>query len=150
MTRSDAYAATQTALLILFAAVFFLFPGALLFVSRTALRIGTIICAAALLLLMVSLFTLRSVIQVAPAPKQGGQLITTGIYGILRHPIYTAMTLLLVGLWFRRPTLAVGAVAAVAVVFFVIKSQYEEMLLLAAYADYAAYRRRTRGVLLLR
>ena len=150
MTRSDAYAGIQTALLCAFAVIFFFLPGPLLFVSRTALRAGTIVCVFALLLLLVSIVTLRRVIQVAPAPKAGGQLITAGIYNVLRHPIYTAMTFLMIGLWLRRPTLATGAAAAVVIAFLVIKSRYEETLLLEKYLDYAAYRARTRGVLLTR
>jgi protein-S-isoprenylcysteine O-methyltransferase Ste14 len=150
MTTSDKYAAAQTLLLIVFAALFFLFPGPLLFASRAAVRTGTIVCGAALLLLVVSLVTLRRVIQIAPAPKESGHLVSVGIYNVLRHPIYTAMTLLLVGLWLRRPTVITGLSAAVVIAFLVVKSRYEESLLLARYPDYAAYRLRTRGVLLQR
>jgi protein-S-isoprenylcysteine O-methyltransferase Ste14 len=150
MSRSDAYAIIQTLLLTSFAAVFFLFPGPLLFLSRTLFRAGTILCAVALILLAVSIFTLRRVIQVAPAPKDGGHLVAAGIYNVLRHPIYTAMTALLIGLCLRRPTLATGTAAAVIIVFLTVKARYEESLLLAAYPGYATYRARTRGVLLLR
>jgi protein-S-isoprenylcysteine O-methyltransferase Ste14 len=150
MSRSDLYAGIQTLLLVLFAVVFFFVPGPLLFVSRAALRAGTIVCLAALALLLTSIVTLRRVIQVAPAPKAGGHLVSAGIYKVLRHPIYTAMTFLLLGLWLRRPTLATGAAAAIVIVFLVVKSRYEESLLAAAYPDYAAYRARTRGVLLSR
>jgi len=148
MSRSEGYALAQTLLLTAFAAVFFFFPGPLLFVSRAALRSGTILCAAALIVLLVSIVTLRRVIQVAPAPKEGGHLVVAGLYRWLRHPIYTAMVALLVGLWLRRPTLATGAAAAVVIVFLNVKSRYEESLLLAAYPEYAAYRARTVGVLL--
>jgi protein-S-isoprenylcysteine O-methyltransferase Ste14 len=150
MSRSDTYALAQTLLLIAFAAVFFFFPGPLVFVSRAALRTGTVLSVAALFLLLVSIVTLRRVIQVAPAPKEGGHLVAAGIYRWLRHPIYTAMALLLIGLWLRRPTLATGAGAAVVIVFLNVKARYEESLLLSAYAEYAAYRERTLGVMLLR
>jgi protein-S-isoprenylcysteine O-methyltransferase Ste14 len=150
VSRSDGYALAQTLLLIAFAAVFFFFPGPLLFVSRTALRAGTIVCAAALLVLVVSMITLRRVIQVAPAPKEGGHLVVAGIYRWLRHPIYTAMVVLLVGLWLRQPTLATGAAAAVVIAFLNVKARYEESLLQAAFPDYAAYRARTFGVMVLR
>jgi protein-S-isoprenylcysteine O-methyltransferase Ste14 len=150
MTRSDTYATIQTLLLTSFAAVLFLFPGPLLFVSRTLFRAGTSLCAVALILLAVSMITLRRVIQVAPAPKEGGHLVAAGIYRILRHPIYTAMTALLIGVCLRRPTLATGAAAAVVIVFLNVKARYEESLLQAVHPGYPAYRARTRGVLLLR
>ncbi len=149
MTRSDAYALAQTLLLTAFAAVYFFLPGRWLFVSKTVFRAGTIVCAVALILLLVAIVTLRRVIQVAPAPKEGGHLVTAGIYDVLRHPIYTAMTLLLAGLWLRQPTLAAAAAAGIVIAFLVVKSRYEESLLLERYADYAAYRARTRGVLLV-
>jgi protein-S-isoprenylcysteine O-methyltransferase Ste14 len=149
MSRSDTYALAQTLLLTTFGAVFFFVPGPLLFVSRTALRAGTVACVAALVLLLVSIVTLRRVIQVAPAPKAGGHLVEAGVYRWLRHPIYTAMVALLAGLWLRRPTLATAAAAAIVMVFLVVKSRYEESLLLTAYPDYAAYRARTCGVLLI-
>jgi protein-S-isoprenylcysteine O-methyltransferase Ste14 len=150
MTRSDTYALVQIALLTAFAGVYFFVPGPPLFVSRTALRAGTIVCAAALLLLLVSLVTLRRVIQVAPAPRQGGHLVEAGVYRWLRHPIYTAMVALLAGLWLRRPALATAAAAAIVIAFLIVKSRYEESLLLSAYPGYAAYRTRTLGVLLIR
>ena len=149
MSRTDTYALAQTLLLTAFAAVFFFVPGPLLFVSRGALRAGTIVCVVALLLLFVSIVTLRRVIQVAPAPKEGGHLVEAGVYRWLRHPIYTAMAALLLGLWLRRPTVATAASAVIVIAFLIVKSRYEESLLRAAYPEYDAYRARTRGVLLI-
>ena len=150
MTKSDAYAAGQTLLLMVFSAIFFFLPGPELFHSLVAVRVGTVLCAVALVLLLVALMTLRRVIQVAPAPREGGHLVRAGVYRVLRHPIYTAMVVLVLGLFLRRPTVTVALAGSVVVVFLVVKSRYEESLLLSAYADYAAYRARTRGVLLLR
>lgn len=150
MTRSDTYAGIQTALLLAFNVVFFLVPGPPLFVSRGALRAGTILAIVALVLLLVSIVTLRRVIQIAPAPREGGHLVAAGVYRHLRHPIYTAMVMLVLGLWLRRPTVPVALAGALVVGFLLVKARYEEQLLGARYDDYAEYRRRTRGVLLTR
>jgi protein-S-isoprenylcysteine O-methyltransferase Ste14 len=147
MTRSDTYAAVQTLLLVLFNVIFFLFPGSLLFLSRTLFRAGTIVAAAGLALLLVAIVTLRRVIQVAPAPKDGGHLVAAGVYRFLRHPIYTGMVMLVAGLWLRRPTLSIAAAATIVIGFLLIKARYEEALLAARYPDYRGYRARTRGVL---
>ena len=73
--------------------------------------------------------------------------MTRGIYGRLRHPIYTAIVLVVVGFVLRGIT-PIGALLAFAiVVFLVFKARYEETLLSARYPQYAEYRRRTRGVL---
>ena len=148
MTRSDTYVAVQTSLLVLFNAVFFFSPGPVLFLSRTLFRAGTILAAAGLVLLLVAIVTLRRVIQIAPAPKEGGHLVAAGVYRFLRHPIYTAMVMLVAGLWLRRPTWPIAAAAAIVIGFLLIKARYEEALLAARYPDYSGYRARTRGVLL--
>jgi len=148
MTKSETYAAAQSGLLIAFNAIFFLWPGPLLFTSVLLFRLGTIACGAGLLVLIVSLFTLRRVIQVAPAPKEGAHLVSAGIYRVLRHPIYTAMVVLVIGLCLRKPTLLTIAAGAGVVAFLCVKARFEESLLLARYPDYQSYRARTRGVLL--
>jgi protein-S-isoprenylcysteine O-methyltransferase Ste14 len=150
MTRSDAYAAVQTLLLVFLNVIFFLVPGPWLFTSRAAFRTGTIVCGAGVVLLVVSLVTLRRVIQIAPAPRAGGHLVAAGVYRYLRHPIYTAMAAIVAGLFLRRPTLAFAIAGAVVIGFLLVKAGYEESLLRVAYPEYDAYRARTRGVLLTR
>src|SRR4051794_36476132 len=136
MTTSDRYATAQTALLIGFNAIFFLFPGPALFDWPPARALSTVICAAGLVLLTIALIGLRRVIQVAPAPKDGGHLVSAGIYGVLRHPIYTAMVVLVTGLVLRRPALFTIPFGVVIIVFLVVKSRYEESLLRQAYPEY--------------
>src|SRR5207249_2919216 len=61
----------------------------------------------------------------------------------LRHPIYTAILLLAIGLFLRKPTATIAATGAAVVVFLMIKVRFEEQLLLARYPEYAGYRNRT-------
>jgi protein-S-isoprenylcysteine O-methyltransferase Ste14 len=77
-----------------------------------------------------------------PSPVRDGQLVDTGLYGLVRHPIYTGVLLLIAGSVLRVPSLAGLLVVLVSVVFFDRKSAYEETLLAGTYADYDAYRRR--------
>ena len=74
-----------------------------------------------------------------PSPKRNGQLVTTGMYAIARHPIYA--TLLVFGLaisvatgslWRTLVTLALY-------VLFCRKASYEERLLRHRYPDYDRY-----------
>ena len=74
-----------------------------------------------LVLLAAAFVPLRHVIQIAPAPKAGGRLVHAGVYRFLRHPIYTAVLLLVVGLFLGKPTLIVGAAGAVVVAFLFVK-----------------------------
>ena len=79
-----------------------------------------------------------------PEPIAGGTLIRSGIYGLVRHPIYGAVALGAVGwaLWSR--SLVGFTIALVTVAFFYRKAGAEEARLIRAYPDYEEYRRSTR------
>ena len=75
----------------------------------------------------------------SPIPKADGVLVTTGIYGLVRHPIYSGLLVLGVGL------VVVGAswlhlLAWVALLSVLMtKARFEERMLADEYPDYAAY-----------
>ncbi len=143
---SKRYGTAQTVLLALFAAVFLLDPRPPLFESATARAVGLALCSIGILLLFSALLTIRRAVQVEPSPRHDAQLVTRGVYGYLRHPIYTSILALVPGLFLRKPTLGVAAGGVAVVVFLLIKVRFEEALLLSRYPGYAAYRRRTWGV----
>ena len=70
-----------------------------------------------------------------------GQLRTDGIYGVVRHPIYSALLVIVLG-WALVSTpwllLVLGALA----VELDLKRQVEEGFLERRYDDYARYRER--------
>jgi protein-S-isoprenylcysteine O-methyltransferase Ste14 len=74
-----------------------------------------------------------------PIPQSGSQLVTTGIYGLLRHPLYAAVMAMGFGwaaLWSSLPALII---ALVLVLFFRAKTLYEERLLCLKFPDYPSY-----------
>jgi protein-S-isoprenylcysteine O-methyltransferase Ste14 len=78
-----------------------------------------------------------------PAPRTGSGLQTTGIYRLVRHPMYGGGILIALGwstIFASIPGLLLTAALAV---FADLKAQREELWLEQAFADYAAYRRRT-------
>jgi protein-S-isoprenylcysteine O-methyltransferase Ste14 len=79
-----------------------------------------------------------------PHPRDDAELVETGIYGSVRHPIYGGLILLGVG-WalLAASPLALG-LALVLVPFFWLKSSVEERWLRERFPDYDDYRRRTR------
>ena len=77
-----------------------------------------------------------------PEPKLGSQLITTGVYARVRHPLYASVIALGFGwalLWRNGPALAL---AAAQVFFFYAKARVEERLLRERFPEYSDYIRR--------
>ena len=143
---SQRYVMAQNVLLIFYAAIVFVAPKDLLFTSNAVRMIGSVIAAIGVLLILFAVISLRSVIQIAPEPKETGQLIQSGPYKYLRHPIYTGIVLCVVGLFLRTPTIWIGIATLIVVMFLFLKARFEEKLLSAVYPDYADYRRRTWGL----
>ena len=81
------------------------------------------------------------------ASRVYGVLRTHGIYACLRHPIYTGIIAVVIGLLLRQPTALVGAATLAVLVFLFVKVRFEERLLLARYRDYGEYRKRAWGLL---
>ncbi len=82
-----------------------------------------------------------------PRPRDSSTLVTTGVYGLVRHPIYCGVLGLAFGwaLW-RQGTLTL-AYALLILVFLDVKARREERWLTNRYADYAAYQRRVRRLI---
>jgi protein-S-isoprenylcysteine O-methyltransferase Ste14 len=79
-----------------------------------------------------------------PQPKEDGQLITSGIYAQLRHPLYASVIALGFAwalLWRSWPALAL---AVAQIPFFDAKARCEERWLRERFSDYAAYARRVK------
>lgn len=84
---------------------------------------------------------------VFPEPLPGGRLVRSGIYGIVRHPIYTSVILLFLAwaLWWRSiPGLAL---ALVTIGFLDAKARHEERRLHLKFPDYESYAQRVKRLL---
>ena len=79
-----------------------------------------------------------------PKPSAGARLVQTGIYGLIRHPLYTAVFCGAVGwalVWRSWPAL----VAALALgPLFDAKARLEERWLRQQFPEYAGYEQRVR------
>jgi protein-S-isoprenylcysteine O-methyltransferase Ste14 len=144
--RNRLYAAVQTGLFLAFSTAFFA-RSPLLFLSEKVRDVGTAVCALGVLLMLLGFVSLRPVIQIAPEPHPDGDLVRSGIYRWLRHPMYTGILALIVGLFLRRPTIVVAIAGAFVTAFLLLKTRFEEALLNARYAEYSEYRKKTVGIL---
>jgi protein-S-isoprenylcysteine O-methyltransferase Ste14 len=68
-----------------------------------------------------------------------GELVTTGLYQFARHPIYTGVLAIVVGLTLRSGSWITLVLGIAGVVFFNVKAAWEERQLAEAYPSYVAY-----------
>lgn len=93
--------------------------------------------------IVVASLRLGSGLTPTPVPNARGQLVTGGLYRFVRHPIYTGVLLIVIGLTIRSGSYITLAVAVVTVVFFDRKAAWEEARLRERYDGYASYAART-------
>lgn len=74
-----------------------------------------------------------------PVPRETGQLATSGLYRFVRHPIYTGVLLVVVGLTIRSGSWLTLVVAVATFGFFNAKAAWEEVQLTEHYPGYATY-----------
>jgi protein-S-isoprenylcysteine O-methyltransferase Ste14 len=79
-----------------------------------------------------------------PKPKEGGYLVDSGAYALVRHPIYFGLILAAFGWALVRSNLLGLVLAAGLFVFFDFKSRREEVWLRQYYEEYAGYSRRVK------
>ncbi len=78
--------------------------------------------------------------------QAGGQLVTDGIYGIVRHPQYAGFCLVIIGFLIQWPTLLTLIMAPILLVMYTRLARREEAELRAAFGEaYEAYRHTVGG-----
>ncbi len=106
--------------------------------------VGALLVGAGFVVVLLGLVGLRENLTAVPRPVEGGRLIDSGVYGLVRHPIYFGI--LTASLGWGLATASPAAVLATVLLgcFFDLKARREEAWLVAAYPAYAAYRARVR------
>jgi protein-S-isoprenylcysteine O-methyltransferase Ste14 len=82
-----------------------------------------------------------------PHPRAEAGLVETGVYGLVRHPIYGGVVLLAVAWGLVRASPPALFMAVVLLAFFRLKSAREEAWLIERHPGYATYRARTKRML---
>jgi protein-S-isoprenylcysteine O-methyltransferase Ste14 len=86
-----------------------------------------------------SVWHLRHAFSIEPAARR---LITSGPYGVARHPVYTGYVVQYLGMWMTFPSAAFGAVLLIWAAAMVDRMYLEERVLSAAFPEYAEYKQR--------
>jgi protein-S-isoprenylcysteine O-methyltransferase Ste14 len=104
--------------------------------------IGFVLIVAGVVVVVTGALTLGRSFTHLPRPRGSGRLHQSGIYRLVRHPIYGGVLLLALGWSLAEAPLALVPTALLAVVFD-LKSRREEAWLVERYPEYPAYRERT-------
>lgn len=75
-----------------------------------------------------------------PLPNGAVDLVTRGPYRWVRHPMYTAVMLIVAGLTIRSGSLVVFTEALALAVLFNVKARWEEQRLMESFPGYSEYR----------
>lgn len=76
------------------------------------------------------------------------QLVTSGIYRYIRHPLYASLVIYAWGVYFKRPWIPAFLLAVGASIFLLITAKLEERLTLEKFGDpYAEYMGRTKMII---
>ncbi len=105
---------------------------------------GLGLMGAGALLLGRGLLDLGRSLTPLPHPRDGAQLVVSGVYALARHPIYGGLILTAFGWSLASASPLTAALTALLAVFFWFKSAREEAWLRQRYAGYEAYAGRTR------
>ena len=109
--------------------------------------ISGIVGGLALWLLGKGLVDLGQSLTPLPYPRDDGSLIQTGVYGIVRHCLYSGVILLAIAgsiYWLSVPHLLA---ALILFMFFDAKASQEEKWLCDRYPEYPVYRQKVKKLL---
>ncbi len=79
-------------------------------------------------------------LNIVPTLKQRHQLITTGIYAYIRHPMYSSVLLFCLALTLSNIHLYALLVMLVLLIDLIMKSNFEEKLLAERFEQYKNYK----------
>jgi protein-S-isoprenylcysteine O-methyltransferase Ste14 len=106
--------------------------------------VGTAVAVAGIAVLDYSMINLGSSLTPFPRPLPTAQLVTSGAYGLVRHPIYFGILLASLGISLGSLSPLRLLLTLMLALFFDHKANREETWMHERYPEYQAYRARTK------
>ncbi|MGC9524330.1 MAG: methyltransferase family protein [Limnospira sp.] len=103
--------------------------------------------AIAVFLMVKGLMDLGENLTPLPYPKDTGNLIQSGVYNFVRHPLYSGLIFITFGWTLFFLSLSHFAITAILFVFLDIKSRREEQWLIDKYPEYSEYKQRVKKLI---
>ncbi len=104
---------------------------------------GNALIGMGIIMVGIALFQLKSSLTPFPSPKETTQLLQSGIYGIVRHPIYSGIINVMFGYSLIKGDIVKLTIALAILILFYFKSKYEETLLTQSFPEYKLYKDNT-------
>ena len=105
--------------------------------------VGIVLISAGLVLAFRGFVDLDRALTPLPRPRDGAELVETGVYALVRHPIYSGLILTAFGWGIAQASIVSVALAVVLAAFLRVKSAREEAWLEQRFPAYPAYCART-------
>ncbi len=115
--------------------------------NQTLWWIGQILFYSGIVIAIWAAILLGPNLTPLPKPKPSGQLIQTGLYKLVRHPIYFGVILISFGWAGIEQTIYTLVLAFVLLIFFDLKSRQEERWLTQKFSEYAEYKMTTKKLI---
>jgi protein-S-isoprenylcysteine O-methyltransferase Ste14 len=115
--------------------------------SKAAAYAGLIIAITGALLLIASFINFGQRITANPVPLERYKLKTTGLYAIVRHPIYFSLLVMFIGIVIHLNAYVSLFWIVILFLFFVKKSKMEEEFLLQKFPEYREYQSKTKRLI---
>ena len=116
--------------------------------ENTFIRVaGLVVCAAGLAITIWARRTIGRNWSGNPTIKEGHELIRTGPYSVVRHPIYTGLLVMFLGTGVTAGRYVYFALLGFVAVMFYIKLKIEESLMLRTFpVEYPEYKKTTKAL----
>lgn len=109
-----------------------------------AIGLGALFFTSGVIFAIASVISFRQAITPHPIPLKRSKLRTTGMYKLVRHPIYFSVLVIMIGVVFSLESFI--SLIFVIVLFFLLrhKAFFEEIHLNSKFPEYAAYKLKTK------
>jgi protein-S-isoprenylcysteine O-methyltransferase Ste14 len=114
----------------------------------TAVKIVSIVLIIlGIVTVFTALFTFNQKVTANPIPLETAKLRTNGIYGFIRHPMYSSVILFIIGFTLYERAYYSFFLNIFVVIFLVFKIKFEEKQLEKHFRDYQSYQAKTKKLI---
>lgn len=106
-------------------------------------KTGLIIAIVGFFIALTAVLQLNKNLSPFPTPKEKAVLLETGLFQLVRHPIYAGLLLLVFGYGIYVDSIYKVLISSLLLMLFYFKTNYEERQLIKKFPEYVAYKRKT-------